>query len=185
MKKYQGRYKMVNLDNSMSISWASSKSARDNPFYDSTSPKPVSHFKTTNAKEFREILRQSVQKKKDDSFTQIFRPEKEVKMNDLDLDFSSRKESLTTKKEISSEKWDRDHIYSTSQNFDIPFSIITPNHSEKKILDNLTTLVVKSSIKITPARYQRKYNSNKKQQSSGKSSQRRTTEFRAYDYTVV
>ena len=153
MRKYQGKYKMVNLDTSWSISRNSSKSARENPFIKTKKVNSTWKLNTTNAKEFREILRQSVQSKQSESLIQHFESEKEVKMHDLDLDFSSRKESLITKHEENSDhNCDRSNK-DIAPKLDISNILVTPNNSEKKIARHMRSYLDRSSMKTNQPKY--------------------------------
>lgn len=94
---------MIDLNSSMSMSRQSSSSKRDGHLSRYASPLSVQSISTTNAKEFRKILKLSIRKDDYESTDFNFTSEKEVKMNDIEDDLSSRKESVLTKMEFQTE----------------------------------------------------------------------------------
>lgn len=94
MRRYQGKRKLVDLASGDSVQRSSSARKECSPYVVKHNVKPRN---TTNAKEFRNSIKLSIQTSYESAV--FCESEKEVKMNDLDSDFSDRKTSLITGQE--------------------------------------------------------------------------------------
>lgn len=103
IKKYQGRYKMIDLNSSMSTSRNSGSSKREGYFSRYSSPSYVHNISTTNAKEFRNILKHSVRRNEAKPAEYFLNSEKEVKMNEIEDDTSSKRVSDLSKQDCQTD----------------------------------------------------------------------------------